>query len=114
MGEIVNLNRVRKDRAKAEARATAEQRMQKLADEVYRQTGAIPAVHIREGAPAEQLVQLIQEDTSVSLLVLATAANAGSPGPVVSYLLSNLGRKVRIPITLVPGELTTDEIDAFS
>ena len=98
----------------AEARATAEQRMQVLSDEVFKQTGTMPAIHIREGTRAEQLVQLIQEDPSISLLVLATAPNVGNPGPVVSYLLSNLGRKVRIPTTLVPGELTTDEIDGLS
>jgi hypothetical protein len=28
--------------------------------------------------------------------------------------LSHLGRRVRIPVTLVPGELTIEEVDALS
>ena len=57
---------------------------------------------------------LLQEDPTISLLVLATASGAGNPGPLVTFLLSHLGRRVRIPVTLVPGELSVEEIDALS
>ncbi len=98
-----------------EARAEAEQRVQALAAEVFAQTGAVPTVHIREGSRAEQLVQLLREDLTVSLLVLGTAtSSAADPGPLVTYLLANLGRNILLPVTLVPGELTTEEIDALS
>ena len=98
-----------------EARAEAEQRVQSVAAEVFAQTGAVPTVHIREGSRAEQLVQLLREDLTVSLLVLGTAtSSAADPGPLVTYLLANLGRNVMLPVTLVPGELTTEEIDALS
>ena len=64
-----------------EARAEAEQRMQTLAAEVFAQTGSMPVVHIREGQRAEQLVALLQEDPTISLLVLATASRrAATPG----------------------------------
>lgn len=98
-----------------DARAEAEQRIQTLAAEVFAQTGAMPVVHIREGQRAEQLVQLLREDPrGVSLLVLGTARGGSDPGPVVTYMLTNLGRHIRVPVTLVPGELTTEEIDALS
>ena len=97
-----------------EARAEAEQRLQALATEVYAQTGAVSVIHLREGNRAEQLVQLLQEDPSISLIVLGTARSASNPGPLVTYMLANLGRRVRVPVTLVPGELTVEEIDALS
>jgi nucleotide-binding universal stress UspA family protein len=97
-----------------EARAEAEQRLQALATEVYAQTGAVSVIHLREGNRAEQLVQLLQEDPSISLIVLGTARGASNPGPVVTYMLANLGRRVRVPVTLVPGELTVEEIDALT
>jgi nucleotide-binding universal stress UspA family protein len=97
-----------------EARAQAEQRMQVLASEVFAQIGSMPVIHIREGQRAEQLVALLQEDPSISLLVMATASGAGNPGPLVTFLLSHLGRRVRIPVTLVPGELSIEELDALS
>jgi nucleotide-binding universal stress UspA family protein len=97
-----------------EARAEAEQRLQALATEVYAQTGSVSIIHLREGNRAEQLVQLLQEDPSISLVVLGTARGASNPGPLVTYMLANLGRRVRVPVTLVPGELTVEEIDALS
>lgn len=96
-----------------EARAEAERRMQALAADVFKQTGSMPIVHIREGDRAEELVKLLQEEGSASLLVLATAV-ASSPGPLVTHLMSNLGRGVRIPVTLVPGQLSDAEIDAVT
>lgn len=97
-----------------EARLEAEQRMQTLAAEVFAQTGTMPTVHIREGKPADELIQVLAEDPSVSLLVLGTAADSGSPGPLVSFIVGAIGRKIRIPVTLVPGELTAEEIDALT
>jgi hypothetical protein len=32
----------------------------------------------------------------------------------VTYLMSNLGRGIRIPVTLVPGQLSDAEIDAVT
>ena len=97
-----------------EARAQAEQRMQVLATEVFAQIGSMPVIHIREGQRADQLVALLQEDPTISLLVMATASGAGNPGPLVTFLLGHLGRRIRIPVTLVPGELSVEEIDALS
>lgn len=98
-----------------EARQTAEQRMQALAAEVYQQTGSMPAVHIREGKTAEELLALLTEEPSISLLVLGVATGKSDPGPLVSYLTGNFNKTdLRVPLTLVPGHLTPDEIDALT
>jgi nucleotide-binding universal stress UspA family protein len=97
-----------------EARVEAEQRMQTLAAEVFAQTGRMPTVHIREGKRSDELVALLQEDPSISLLVMGTASGSSNPGPLVTFLMSNLGRRIRIPVTLVPGELSVEEIDALT
>ena len=74
----------------------------------------------RTDAPVEyiaggsDMVQLLQEDPSISLIVLGTARSASNPGPLVTYMLANLWRRVRVPVTLVPGELTVEEIDALT
>ena len=96
-----------------EARAEAERRMQTLAAEVNSQTGTMPVVHIREGDRAEELLKLLNEDDSVSLLVLATAVGS-NPGPLVTHLMSTIGRGIRIPVTLVPGQMSDAEIDAVT
>ena len=98
-----------------EARADAEMQMQSLASEVFDQTGKMPAVHIREGLRTEQLSALIAEDPSISLLVLATASESSDPGPLVSHLVANMSQDhLRVPVTLVPGHMTEEEIDAVT
>lgn len=98
-----------------EARADAEMHVQTLAADVFAQTGRMPTIHFREGQRAEELSSLIDEDPSISLLVLATATDSNDPGPLVSYLVANMARdQLRVPITLVPGHMTIEEIDAVS
>lgn len=102
-------------RMEDDARASAERRMRTLAADVQEQTGCMPVVHIREGKPVEELLKLIDEDPTISLLVLGTKSGANDPGPIVTYLMSVIGRsKINIPVTLVPGQLSDEQIDALS
>ncbi|WP_159713331.1 universal stress protein [Geminicoccus flavidas] len=91
-------------------RRDAEALLHRMAEEAYRMTGKMPILHLREGDRREEVVKLLQEDKTISLLVLGTAKGS-SPGPIVTYLMSHLGGSIRIPVTLVPGDLTPEEID---
>ncbi len=96
-----------------DARLEAERRLQSLAADVFAQTGSLPILYIREGHRAEEVLRLIHEDPSISLLVLATAPEGSSPGPIVSHLMKNL-RNLKVPVTLVPGHLDDEQIDAVT
>ena len=70
---------------------------------------------IREGYKADEIVKLIEEDRDFGILVLGASANAEGPGPLVSSLAA--GTKAGtfpIPITIVPGNLTLDEIGGLA
>ena len=97
-----------------EARQQAEQTLQALAAKVQAETGKLPILHVREGWRNEQLLALIEEDPSIQLLVLGTATGREGPGPLVTYLVSQMGSQMRVPVTLVPGQLTPEEIDEVS
>ena len=98
-----------------EARQEAEQHAQSFASDVFKLTGSMPAVHIREGNRAEELLTLLDEDPTISLLVLGIASDKNDPGPLVSYLTGNMGKNnLSIPLTLVPGQLSSEEIDKLT
>ena len=78
------------------------------------QTGAMPALYIREGKITEELIKLIDEEAQISLLVLGAAAEAEGPGPIVSQLIGKMTGRVRVPITIVPGSLTDEQINAIT
>ena len=97
-----------------EARTDAEHLLQEVAQEVQRQTGTFPTLYFREGDTTEQLLAVIAADPSFSVLVLGAGFGADGPGPLVSGLSGRLAGKVRIPVTIVPGDLSDVQIDALS
>ncbi|MEO1205183.1 MAG: universal stress protein [Pseudomonadota bacterium] len=70
---------------------------------------------IAEGDKADQIAEIIQQDEDIAILVLGAAANSKGPGPLVSSLASGSSAgSFPIPITIVPGNLTPEEIEALA
>ena len=102
------------DLMRREGREQAEEMIKVISSVVHQRTGQIPAVYIREGSPREELLNLIDEETHISLLVLDAATDKDGPGPLVSYLSEKGSARLRVPVTIVPGHLTDTEIDAIT
>jgi nucleotide-binding universal stress UspA family protein len=100
--------------ARAERREAAEELLQKLCEDVAPIAGSMPIVYIREGRRSDELLALIGEDPTISILVLAAGTGAEGPGPLVSYLTGKAVARLRIPITIVPGGLSLEDVDALS
>ncbi len=97
-----------------EARQEAEELLQRLAKTVIDETGTAPILYLREGIAADEAIALIQEDPTISILVLASGTGPDGPGPLVSYLAGRAMAKMRVPIMIVPGTLTREQIDAIT
>jgi nucleotide-binding universal stress UspA family protein len=66
---------------------------------------------IREGIPAEQILELIEEDEDIAILVLGASTDPKGPGPLVSSLAAGkVAGSFPIPITIVPGNLALEDI----
>jgi nucleotide-binding universal stress UspA family protein len=102
------------DLMRQEARQQAEEVIARHADTAVSLTGQPPAIHIREGKSRDELIKLLTEDRSISVLVLGSASDNEGPGPLVTAFAGKLGSQLRIPLTIVPGVLTEAEIDAIS
>ena len=102
------------DLMQQEAREAAEERLNALAQEVVELSGLIPALYIRAGPIEEELIALINEEPTISILVLAASASKEGPGPLVSHLIGKGTNSCRIPITIVPGNLSASQIDRLA
>src|ERR1700730_6369126 len=100
--------------AREESREEAEQLLQRLCEEIAPIAGTMPAVYIREGGRRDELLALIAEEPSISILVLAAGTGPEGPGPLITYLTGKPAAGLRIPITIIPGGLSLDEVDALS
>jgi nucleotide-binding universal stress UspA family protein len=99
--------------AREERREEAEQLLQRLCEEIAPIAGTMPIVYIREGRRRDELLALIAEE-SISILVLAAGTGPEGPGPLITYLTGQAAARLRIPITIVPGGLTLEQLDAVS
>jgi len=95
-----------------EAHQEAENLVYEAAKVVNELSGIVPELVIQEGRPAECLSELIKSDRDISILVLAAGTSKEGPGPLVSSLVGRTGTHP-IPVTIVPGGLTDEEIDAL-
>ena len=90
---------------------------QKLLDKYAARATAIAKVKvdclIREGVTSEQILKLIDEDANIGILVLAAGPGDEGPGPLVSTVAKSAGT-FPIPLAIVPGNMSDEEIDAVS
>ena len=71
----------------------------------------IPEESVREGMKAEEILKLIEEDEDIGVLVLGASKDPSGPGPLVSTLAGGrLAGTFPVPITVVPGHLSIEEI----
>lgn len=106
--------RVVAEAMKAEAMEAAEARLSSLCDEVQALSGARPEFAIREGAKRDAVLEFINENESVALLVLGAGAENEGPGPLVSSLGGQMSGSMKVPLTIVPGGMSFEEIDALT
>jgi nucleotide-binding universal stress UspA family protein len=72
-----------------------------------------PELVIREGEPVPEILAQIREDEEIGVLVLGAGSDKGGPGPLVSQL-SRASGSLPVPITIVPGELSRERLEAVT
>ena len=102
------------DLMREEARSEGEQILQRWAAQVMEQTGTMPVLYLREGSRRSELMGLIDEEPSISILVLGANTEQRGPGPLVSALTGKFVGKLRVPVTIVPGHLSDEEVDKIT
>ncbi|MCJ7787852.1 MAG: universal stress protein [Methyloceanibacter sp.] len=75
----------------------------------------VPEEIVREGMKDEEITLLIEEDQDIGVLVLGASKDPSGPGPLVSTLAGGrLAGTFPVPITVVPGHLSIEEILALA
>ena len=98
---------------RAEAREEAEAVLAKAAQALREAAGIEAEMVIREGVASEAINGLIEEDRDIAILVLAAGSAKEGPGPLVSSLASR-AQAFPIPVTVIPDQLSDEELDALS
>lgn len=98
----------------AEAAAETEDILEAAAGRARAAAGIEPEQVTRVGVKADEIVKLIGEDEDISFLVLAAGTGKEGPGPLVSTLVGKTVSTFPIPVVIVPGGLSDQEIDGLA
>ena len=98
----------------AEAQEEAEKRLDEAAKEARSAAGLDPERLVLVGDKAASIAKAIEEDEDISFLVLAAGTGKEGPGPLVTTIAGKAASTFPIPIVIVPGSLTDEEIDALA
>jgi nucleotide-binding universal stress UspA family protein len=101
------------DIMRAEARERIEAHFEVFAKWMRDKQGITPELVIREGDPVAAILGLIQEDAEIGVLVLGAGGEKSGPGPLVTQMSRNSGH-LPIPITIVPGEMSKEKLEAVT
>lgn len=102
------------DVMRAEAEDAAAGRLDAAASKARGIAGVEPEKAIRVGSQADEILKLIDEDEDIAYLVLAAGTGKEGPGPLVSGLAGKAAGNYPVPVVVVPGGLSDDEIDAIA
>ncbi len=96
-----------------ETRAAAELMAQDLCQEANELAQITPSILLREGKVGEEILKAAVEDPDVKMLVVGV--NSGSKrGKLLAWLSTQMGESLLIPVLLVPGNLTDQQIEELS
>ena len=97
----------------AETEQASKVLLQELSDYCEKLGAPKPRTFVKRGIVNQELFKLINNESSIRVLVLGVSTETGTPGPLISYIISNGSNECRVPITIVPGNLSDDQIDAL-
>lgn len=75
--------------------------------------GVDPELVIREGEAVPQILGQIKDDPEIGVLVLGAGVDKKGPGPLVTQLSKTSG-SLPIPMTIVPGDLSKERLEAIT
>jgi nucleotide-binding universal stress UspA family protein len=101
------------DIMREEARERIEVHFEVFAKWMRDKQGVNPELVIREGEAVAEIMAQVKDDPEIGVLVLGAAADKKGPGPLVTQLTRNAGG-LPIPITIVPGDLSKERLEAIT
>jgi len=101
------------DIMREESRERIEAHFEVFAKWMRDKQGIDPELVIREGEPVSEIIAQVHEDPDIGVLVLGAGTGKKGPGPLVTQLTKNSGT-LPIPITIVPGDLSKERLEAIT
>lgn len=101
------------DIMREEARERIEVHYEVFAKWMRDRQGIEAELVIREGEAVTEIMAQVDEDKDIGLLVLGAGSDKKGPGPLITKLMKSVAN-FPIPITIVPGEMSKERLEAIT
>jgi nucleotide-binding universal stress UspA family protein len=98
---------------RAEARERIEAHFNVFAKWMRDRQKVDPTLVIREGEPVDEILAHVRATPEIGVLVLGAGSGKSGPGPLVTALTKQAG-SLPVPITIVPGELSKEQLEQIT
>ena len=97
-----------------EAEEEANRVLMDLKKETFNEFSIDIETIISYGVKYTKIVDLINEDKTISILVLGAAPEGKGSNDLINKFSTGLTSSIHIPLTIVPGNLSKDEIEKIT
>ncbi|WP_208441694.1 universal stress protein [Bartonella raoultii] len=101
------------DVVRTESRQNAHKMLGELAEDIRTTYALETEIMMREGQTINEISKLIDEDKEIALIVLAASEHTEGPGPLIQ-LIGNRGTAFSIPVTVIPSNLSDEDIESIA
>ena len=94
-------------------REEAEALLSRFGEKAADLSGSAPVFLVEEAETRDAIIKAVDADPDIKIMVLAAAVGARGPGPLVAAIAkegAGVGGR-RLPVTVVPGDLTDEEVE---
>ena len=102
------------DIAEVESRKEAESKIKEFENFVLKFTTKNPKKYIMKGDRIECIINFLNANKFITNFVLAASAKESGSDPLISAFTGKQRSKISVPMTIIPPNLTEEEIDKLS
>jgi len=73
-----------------------------------------PSVSLETGDIKNKILKMIEQDNSITLVIIGISTKSPSNDTLIPWLIENISSKMQIPIMIIPGNLTEENLKRLS
>lgn len=99
------------DKIRQEKHEESQKLLNELAGKAKDKSGLMPMVIVREGLIEDEIIAAVEEDPTIRMLIVGVSGKNSKKSKTTQLLVSTIGSKINIPMLVVPGTFTIQQME---
>ena len=99
------------DKMRKEKHAESQKFLSELAGKAKDWSGITPIVMVREGLIEDEIIAVVEENPTIRMLIAGVSSESSKKSKIIPPLVSVISTKLLIPMLIVPGTMTNQDME---